>query len=36
MVCILSAGANSSFLGTWKLYESAEENVGKLQFHIMQ
>jgi hypothetical protein len=23
MVCILSAGANSSFLGTWKLYESA-------------
>jgi signal peptidase I len=25
MVCILSAGANSSFLGTWKLYESGRK-----------
>jgi signal peptidase I len=28
MVCILSAGANSSFFGTWKLYESWKKTLG--------
>jgi hypothetical protein len=34
MVCILSACTNSSLLGTWKLYEAAEEKKWKLQFRL--
>jgi hypothetical protein len=34
MVCILSAGANSSFLEHGNYMKVLEENVGKLQFRI--